>query len=232
MTKLLAAAVAAFVPVASVSIAPAAQARTPAECQSLLGVPESPVPPPPAHISSAWECLRTTRYRESYPPIRGTSKPASPPRRWVGMFMACAKKLPIGGVAALAATALLAPPAYADPCNNQACLEKPFSEAGGPYLGEWVAHKERVVISPDGSGTEVSDYGTVTFKMGSVSTGQPITAEGDITGGGRAPVGSWVSMQLVDGGRGMLFGMANGDQQFPFCKIVDGNRLNSDDCGA
>ncbi|MGB7871510.1 MAG: hypothetical protein WBM01_25150 [Mycobacterium sp.] len=133
---------------------------------------------------------------------------------------------------ALLALSLLAAPAYADPCNNQACLSQPFSVAGGPYVGEWVAHGERVVVSPDGSGTEVSNYGTVTFKMGSVSTDQPITAQGNITGGGRAEPGSWVSMQLVDGGRGMLFGMANGDQQFPFCKSVGGSPVNSADCGA
>lgn len=80
------------------------------------------------------------------------------------------------------ALSFLAAPAYADPCNNQACLSQPFSVAGGPYVGEWIAHGERVVVSPDGSGTEVSNYGTVTFKMGSVSTDQPITAQGNITG--------------------------------------------------
>ncbi len=139
----------------------------------------------------------------------------------------------LGSAAAIiTAAGLLAAPAYGDPCNNQACLSKPFSEAGGPYVGEWVAHKERVVVNPDGTGTEVSAYGTVAFKMGSVSTDQPITAEGNITAGGRAPVGSWVSMQLVDNGRGMLFGMANGDQQFPFCKVVNGSKANPDDCGA
>jgi len=39
-------------------------------------------------------------------------------------------------------------------------------------------------------------------------------------------------MQLVDGGRRMLFGMANGDQQFPFCKYVGGSPVNSADCRA
>jgi hypothetical protein len=82
--------------------------------------------------------------------------------------------------------------------------------AGGPYTGEWQAHKEHVSISSDGTGTEVSNYGTVTFKMGSVSTDQPITAYGSVVSGGSMPVGSYVTMQLVDGGNGMLFRWAAG----------------------
>lgn len=125
-----------------------------------------------------------------------------------------------------------APPALADPCNNQACLANPFTQSGGPFVGEWGAHKEHVVVNADGAGTETSNYGTMTFKMGSVSNEDTNQAQGNIVSGGRAEPGSWVTMQLVDGGRGMLFGAANGDQQFPFCKIVNGNRLNPDDCGA
>jgi hypothetical protein len=49
---------------------------------------------------------------------------------------------------------------------------------------------------------------------------------------GIMPVGSYVTMQLVDGGNGMLFSMGGGDQGFPFCKIVDGSKANSADCGA
>ena len=37
--------------------------------------------------------------------------------------------------AVLAAGIACAPVAQADPCNNQACLSKPFSSAGGPYVG-------------------------------------------------------------------------------------------------
>jgi hypothetical protein len=132
----------------------------------------------------------------------------------------------------LAAGIAVAPVAHAAPCNNQACLSTPFSQAGGPYVGEWQAHKEHVSVSSDGSGTEVSNYGTVTFKMGSVSTEQPITALGNVVSGGNTPVGSYVSMQLVDGGNGMLFSMGGGDQSFPFCKIVGGNTVNNADCGA
>jgi hypothetical protein len=105
----------------------------------------------------------------------------------------------------------VAPMAHAAPCNNQACLSQPFSVAGGPYVGDWGAHKEHVVVRSDGSGTETSNYGTVTFTMGSVSTEQPITALGNVVSGGNIPVGSYVSMQLVDGGNGMLFSMGGGD---------------------
>ncbi len=44
------------------------------------------------------------------------------------------------------------PTALADPCNNQACLQRPFSQAGGPYVGDWCAHNEHVVVNADGSG--------------------------------------------------------------------------------
>ncbi|HEX4558912.1 MAG TPA: hypothetical protein VH166_06940 [Mycobacterium sp.] len=135
----------------------------------------------------------------------------------------------------LASGVILAAPdavAHADPCNNQACLSQPFSSAGGPYVGEWQAHREHVSVSSDGNGTEVSNYGTVTFKMGSVSTDQPITAMGNVINGGRIPTGSYVTMQLVDGGNGMLFSMGGGDQSFPFCKVVNGAYANSADCGA
>lgn len=33
--------------------------------------------------------------------------------------------------------------------------------AAGPYTGEWQAHEEHVSISSHGTGTEVSNYGTV-----------------------------------------------------------------------
>ena len=133
--------------------------------------------------------------------------------------------------AAVAACALtVAPSAQADP--GQADLESPFSTAGHPFVGTWGAHGERVVVSADGTGTETYGGGTMSFTLGSVPKAQPQTASGNITGGGNAPVGSWVTMQLVDGGRGMLFSAANGDQGFPFCKYVNGDYLNSADCGA
>ncbi len=124
-----------------------------------------------------------------------------------------------------------APPAQADP--GQAGLSQPFSVAGGPYVGEWGAHAEHLSVSSDGTGTETSRYGTVNFRMSTVqSQGQPNTAYGNITGGGRAEPGSYVTMQLVDGGNGLLLSVANGDNNFPFCKIVNGSKVNSADCGA
>ena len=70
----------------------------------------------------------------------------------------------------------------------------------------------------------------MTFKLGSVQ--QPQTAYGNVVSGGNSPVGSYVTMQLVDGGNGMLFSAAGGDNNFPFCKYVGGSPVNSADCGA
>jgi hypothetical protein len=53
-----------------------------------------------------------------------------------------------------------------------------------------------------------------------------------ISGVLNVPVGAYVTMQLVDGGRGMNFSMGGGDQGFPFCKVVGGSHLNNADCGA
>jgi len=58
------------------------------------------------------------------------------------------------------------------------------------------------------------------------------TAYGAITSGGKAPVGSYVTITLVDSGQGALLSVANGDNGFPFCKIVNGSKVNSADCGA
>jgi hypothetical protein len=138
-------------------------------------------------------------------------------------------KLLIGGLTAGAAIAS-APLAQADPCNNQACLQKSFPEAGGPYVGNWGAHGEHVVVNADGSGTETSNYGTVNFRMTFVSTSDP-TASGNVTGGAKQ-VESYVNMQLVDSGNGMLFSMGGGDQNFPFCKLDGGSAVNTADCGA
>lgn len=42
-----------------------------------------------------------------------------------------------------------------------------------------------------------------------------------------------MTMQLFDGGNGMLFSMGGGDQNFPFCKVVVGGGYTNDaDCGA
>jgi len=85
-------------------------------------------------------------------------------------------------------------------------------------------------VNADGSGTETSNYGTVNFRMTFVSTSDP-TASGNVTGGAKQ-VGSYVNMQLVDSGSGMLFSVGGGDQNFPFCKLVGGSAVNSADCGA
>lgn len=130
--------------------------------------------------------------------------------------------------AVLSAGIACAPLAQADP--GQAGLSQPFSQAGGPFIGSWGAHKERVVVNADGSGTETYSGGTMSFKLGSVQ--QPQTAYGNVVSGGNSPVGSYVTMQLVDGGNGMLFSAGGGDNNFPFCKMVNGSSVNSADCGA
>jgi hypothetical protein len=59
-----------------------------------------------------------------------------------------------------------------------------------------------------------------------------VVLPGNITSGGKAEHGSYVTITLVDGGRGVLLSVANGDNGFPFCKIVNGGKVNSADCGA
>jgi hypothetical protein len=159
------------------------------------------------------------------------------------------KKLLIGGMAASAAITLimLAPPASADP--GQADLSRTFAQAGAPFVGSWHAHGEGLTINADGTGTETyadtsscpnapaagcGVTGRVNFTLGSIMTNTAPwdTAEGIITSGGRAERGSYVSVQLVDGGKGLQLSVANGDQGFPFCKVVNGSDLNSYDCGA
>jgi hypothetical protein len=125
----------------------------------------------------------------------------------------------------------LAPVVHASPGGDQAGLDQPFSSAGGPYVGKWGAHGEAVTVNSDGSGVETSNYGTTTFMMTFVSTDQPITASGNVTGGAKQG-GGYVTMQLVDSGNGMLFSMGGGDQNFPFCKVVGGGYANNADCGA
>ena len=123
------------------------------------------------------------------------------------------------------------PLSHADPCNNQACLSQPFSQAGAPFVGDCGSHKEHITVNSDGTGTETSSYGTVNFTLGGVMNEGP-TAMGNITSGGNAEPGSYVALKLVDSGRGLEVDIANGDHAFPFCKYVGGSPVNSADCGA
>jgi hypothetical protein len=125
------------------------------------------------------------------------------------------------------------PAAHADPCNTQACLQKDFAEAGGPFIGSWGAHGEGVTVNADGSGVENSRRGTITFQLNSVQTSTTPwdTAYGGVVSGFLAR-GSFVTIRLVDGGKGMAFSAGGGDDNFPFCKIVNNSKLNPDDCGA
>jgi hypothetical protein len=139
-------------------------------------------------------------------------------------------KTTLAVVLAVLAAATICRPAQADP--NQANLEKPFSEAAAPFVGSWQAHGESLRINPDGTGTEVYSGGTVHIKMTFVSTSDPNHADGNIVSGGNAEPGSWVTMDLFDNGNGVKLSMSQGDQQFPFCKMISGRKINSADCGA
>ena len=135
--------------------------------------------------------------------------------------------------AVLAAGIACAPLAQADPGGGQAALQRSWAEAGAPFVGDWGAHKERVVVNADGTGTKTYRGGTMSFKLGSVqtSTNPWDTAYGNVVSGSLER-GAFVTLQLVDGGNGMLFSAGGGDNRFPFCKIVNGNKANGADCGA
>ena len=135
--------------------------------------------------------------------------------------------------AVLAAGIACAPVVQADPGGGQAALQKSWAEAGGPFIGSWGAHGEGVTVNADGSGFETSWRGTFNFNLGSVQTSTTPwdTAYGNVVSG-FLERGAFVTLQLVDGGNGMLFSAGGGDNGFPFCKIVNGNKDNSADCGA
>ena len=105
--------------------------------------------------------------------------------------------------AAAAAALAFSPLAHADP-GGQAGLSRPFSQAGGPFIGQWGAHGESVTVNADGTGVETSRMGTMNFTLGSVqtSTNPWDTAYGNVTGGALQR-GAFVTVQLVDGGNGM-----------------------------
>jgi hypothetical protein len=105
----------------------------------------------------------------------------------------------------------------------------------GPFVGQWGAHGESLTVNADGSGSETYNGGSVNFQISGVQPPPPQpdhTAYGNITSGGNADRGSYVTITLVDSGQGALLSVANGDTNFPFCKRVNGNYVNSADCGA
>ena len=108
----------------------------------------------------------------------------------------------IAASAFLAMALFTAPLANADPCNNQACLQKSFAEAGGPFIGSWGAHGEGVTVNADGSGVETTRRGTLNFQLNSVQTS---TTPWDTAYGGVEKRilqrGAFVTIQLVDAPR-------------------------------
>jgi hypothetical protein len=152
---------------------------------------------------------------------------------------------------AVAAAITFAPATHA--CSGQGCLGKPFSEVGAPFVGTWQAHEENLVVNADGTGVETypdrsscpdapmagcGQTATVNFRLSEVQGPPPIglqpdtTAYGNIVSGGNAEPGSYVTITLADGGKGVALWVANGDQGFPFCEMVNGDKVNSADCGA
>jgi hypothetical protein len=121
----------------------------------------------------------------------------------------------------------LAPLAESDP--RQADLGKPFSVAGGPFVGQWGAHGEDLIINADGSAVETTASGKVNFRFTFVQ-GPP--SQPDTTAYGNLPDGGYATATLVDGGRGLTLSIAGGDNNFPFCKIVNGRYVNDENCGA
>ncbi|WP_116374144.1 hypothetical protein [Mycobacterium sp. MFM001] len=130
--------------------------------------------------------------------------------------------------AVLAAAIACAPLVRADP-GDQAALGRPFAEAGGPFVGQWQAHGESLTIDANGSAAEVTGSRTLTFRFTYVQ-GPP--SQPDTTAYGNQPDGGYATATLVDGGRGLTLSVAGADQGFPFCKVINGSKANSYDCGA
>lgn len=121
----------------------------------------------------------------------------------------------------------LAPPAESD--QGQSALGDPFSVAGGPFVGQWCAHREGLTINADGSAVETTASGEVHFRFVFVQ-GPP--SQPDTTAYGSLPDGGYATATLVDGGRGLTLSVAGGDDESPFCKIVGGRKVNPANCGA
>jgi hypothetical protein len=120
-------------------------------------------------------------------------------------------------------------------CPGQAALSHPFSVAGGPFIGQWGAHGEGLTINADGTAVETYRGGSANIRFNAVQgpPSQPdTTAYGVITGGGMAEPGSYATATLVDSGRGLTLSVANGDNECPFCKMINDTKANSADCGA
>jgi len=139
----------------------------------------------------------------------------------------------MSGVIGALAAITLTPVAHADG-GNQAALSRPFAEAGSPFVGQWAAHGENVTVNADGTGFETAQRGQLNFKMTGVQTSTTPwdTAYGNVVSG-VLERGAFVTIQLVDGGKGMDFSAGGGDSGFPFCKKgANGAALNRFDCGA
>jgi hypothetical protein len=129
-------------------------------------------------------------------------------------------------IPALAATAVVVAPAFAPLANADDI------PGFGPYIGQWGAHGEHLTVNADGSGQETYNGGFVTFQIDGVDGD---TANGRITGGSTpTPLGrvGWpATLQLAGNGQVLKLYITDGDDFFPFCKIVNGGRVNNSHCG-
>lgn len=101
----------------------------------------------------------------------------------------------------------------------------------GPYVGQWGAHSEHLIVNADGSGQEIYNGGFVNFQIDGVDGD---TANGRITGTS-TPLGrvGWpASLQLVHNGRAVRLYITDGDDGFLFCKMVNGSYVNNSRCGS
>ena len=126
-------------------------------------------------------------------------------------------KIALAGLAT--AAMVFAPPAAAD------------IPGIGPLVGQWGAHGESLTINADGTAVETARLGTVNmlFRAADGSSAAGIVTSSTIP---NVSTGVQAGVNLVDGGRGLLLTVSGGDNQFPFCKMVNGSYLNSADCGA
>src|SRR5271168_1307312 len=181
------------------------------------GPGSAPEPPPPPPDSGA--------------PVR--------PRWWRRKaIMIPAVLLTVAAAAAAIVTVIQATQQHEDSKGLQIALT--------PFVGNWHAHEEGLVIQPDGHGRETYPdrstcpdapmagcgiAGTVDFMLTSVSGD---TATGAITAASnpKQPIGGSVTIKLVGGGQGLQLWIAGGDQGFPFCNNNDNDAAMHYYCGA
>lgn len=98
----------------------------------------------------------------------------------------------------------------------------------GPYVGQWASRGERLIVNPDGSGQETYNGGFVNFQIVDVDGDN---ANGSVTGASNplTNLGKPAYLQLAAKGQVLKLYITDGDDFFPFCKVVNGGKSH---CGA